>query len=87
MPEMSHIVRRFAAWWRASVTKRDRILGTFVGALGCFWIGSLGRVALVRHAGLDFERFPIPDRGVPASLILPTICGVVSRRSCVTSAV
>jgi len=23
---------------------------------------------LVRHAGLDFERFPIPDRGVPISL-------------------
>jgi protein-tyrosine phosphatase len=25
---------------------------------------------LVRHAGLDFEKFPIPDRGVPASLDL-----------------
>ena len=25
---------------------------------------------LVRQAGLDFERFPIPDRGVPASLDL-----------------
>jgi protein-tyrosine phosphatase len=24
----------------------------------------------VRHAGLDFEKFPIPDRGVPTSLTL-----------------
>ena len=37
MPVMSNVVRRFAAWWRAPVTKRDRILGAFVGGLGCFW--------------------------------------------------
>jgi protein-tyrosine phosphatase len=30
-------------------------------------LGLAREAELVRHAGLDFERFPIPDRGVPTS--------------------
>lgn len=38
--------RNFSAWWRAPVTRRDRVLGVLVGAIGCFWIGLLGRVVV-----------------------------------------
>lgn len=34
-------VRAFSGWWRAPASRRDRILGAFVGALGGFWIGVL----------------------------------------------
>jgi hypothetical protein len=36
----------FQMWWRAPVTRRDRIAGVAVGAVGCFWIGVLGRIML-----------------------------------------
>jgi hypothetical protein len=35
---------QFLRWWHAPATSRDRLLGALVGALGCFWIGVLGRV-------------------------------------------
>lgn len=37
---------QFSLWWRAPAISRDRILGSVVGALGFFWIGVLGRLAL-----------------------------------------
>jgi hypothetical protein len=43
------IRRRFAGfqmWWRAPATRRDRIAGVAIGAVGCFWIGVLGRIML-----------------------------------------
>ena len=36
---------------------------------------------LVRHAGLDFEKFPIPDRGVPTSLRCGRSVGIHCRAS------
>lgn len=41
-----HKFQNFARWWNAPVTRRDRIIGAFVGGMGCFWIGILGRLAL-----------------------------------------
>lgn len=38
--------QNFARWWHAPVTRRDRIIGAFIGGMGCFWIGILGRLAL-----------------------------------------
>ena len=38
--------RSFREWWQAPITPRDRRLGAFVGGLGGFWIGALGRIAL-----------------------------------------
>lgn len=43
---MRAIFTRFNAWWHAPTTRRDRLLGAFVGGLGCLWIGGLGRVFL-----------------------------------------
>jgi hypothetical protein len=63
---MSNMVRRFAAWWRAPVTKRDRILGAFVGGLGCFWIGGLGRVAL---GALPVSLSAVLEWGIAAAVI------------------
>ncbi|MGH9255399.1 MAG: hypothetical protein ACRD3C_12620 [Vicinamibacterales bacterium] len=34
----------FIIWWRAPVTRRDRVLAAVVGGIGCFWIGVLGRL-------------------------------------------
>jgi hypothetical protein len=66
MPVMSNVVRRFAAWWRAPVTKRDRILGAFVGGLGCFWIGGLGRVAL---GALPVSLSAVLEWGIAAAVV------------------
>jgi hypothetical protein len=38
--------RSFRDWWRAPITASDRRLAAFVGGLGGFWIGALGRIAL-----------------------------------------
>lgn len=35
---------RFRTWWSAPPTARDRLLGASVGAMGCFWLGLLGRL-------------------------------------------
>jgi hypothetical protein len=43
------IRRRFAnlrAWWHAPVTRRDRSQGALIGAIGGFWLGVLGFVAV-----------------------------------------
>ena len=37
---------RFADGWRKPPTRRDRVRGALVGAMGCFWLGGLGRVLL-----------------------------------------
>ena len=39
-------MQNFARWWRAPVTRRDRIIGALIGGMGCFWIGLLGRLAM-----------------------------------------
>jgi hypothetical protein len=39
-------LRRFHDWWRAPATRKDRIRGAFIGAVGCFWIGTLGRIMI-----------------------------------------
>jgi len=39
-------LQRFRLWWRAPATRKDRIMGVVVGAIGCFWIGVLGRIIL-----------------------------------------
>jgi len=36
----------FTEWWCAPATPKDRRLGALVGAVGCFWIGVLGRLML-----------------------------------------
>jgi hypothetical protein len=36
--------QRFIEWWRAPVTRKDRVLGAVVGGIACFWIGVLGRI-------------------------------------------
>ena len=38
--------QHFADWWHAPITRKDRLLGAFIGGLGCFWIGVLGRLIL-----------------------------------------
>lgn len=43
---VTRLRQRFGAWWRAPPTRRDRVLGAFVGGLGSFWIGVIGRVFL-----------------------------------------
>jgi hypothetical protein len=42
---------------------------------------------LVRQAGLDFEKFPIPDRGFRLRTNWPMISGIASNRSSVVGAV
>lgn len=37
---------RFLTWWQAPVTRGDRLLGAVVGALGGFWVGVIGRLAI-----------------------------------------
>lgn len=44
--QLKAVLGRFAHWWRSPPTKRDRVMGALVGALGCAWIGGLGRVFL-----------------------------------------
>ena len=44
MPSTSFASRqreRFLRWWRAPITKQDRVLGAFVGLFGGFWGGVL----------------------------------------------
>jgi hypothetical protein len=36
----------FIKWWRAPVTRKDRLLGAVVGGMGLFWVGVLGRIIL-----------------------------------------
>lgn len=36
----------YARWRLAPVKRRDRTIGAFIGGMGCFWIGILGRLAL-----------------------------------------
>lgn len=43
----SHQRDRFLHWWRAPITKADRVLGAFVGALGSFCIALLASVVVV----------------------------------------
>jgi hypothetical protein len=38
--------RDFRTWWAAPASTKDRVIGAFVGGLGCFWIGVLGRIML-----------------------------------------
>ena len=35
---------RFAEWWRAPITRKDRLAGALFGGIGFFWIGLLFRV-------------------------------------------
>jgi hypothetical protein len=37
---------RFLVWWRAPITRRDRMIGAWIGAFAGFWLGFLGRIAL-----------------------------------------
>ena len=39
-----NFIGRFKAWWRAPVTRQDKIRGVIVGLMGGFWIGALGRL-------------------------------------------
>jgi len=39
-------LQRHREWWRAPVTPKDRLAGTVVGGVACFWFGLLGRVML-----------------------------------------
>lgn len=34
----------FHKWWNSPITKKDRIKGAFIGAIGCLWIAGIGRV-------------------------------------------
>ena len=36
--------QRFRSWWQAPATTKDRVLGATIGAIGCFWLGVLGRI-------------------------------------------
>lgn len=36
----------FLRWWAAPAKVKDRVLGATIGAIGAFWIGALGRLAL-----------------------------------------
>jgi hypothetical protein len=36
---------RFTNWWHSPIRRRDRLLGAVIGALACFWIAGLGRLA------------------------------------------
>jgi hypothetical protein len=38
--------QNYVRWRHAPVTRRDRTIGAFIGGMGCFWIGVLGRLAL-----------------------------------------
>ncbi|MDG9922695.1 MULTISPECIES: hypothetical protein [unclassified Pseudomonas] len=37
--------QRFSSWWNSPIRKRDRLAGAVIGAMACFWIVSLGRLA------------------------------------------
>jgi hypothetical protein len=37
---------RFSNWWNAPVRRRDRLAGAVIGAMACFWIVALGRLAV-----------------------------------------
>ncbi len=46
---LGYLQRKFhnlVEWWRAPITRKDRILGAVVGGFGGFWIGVLGRLLL-----------------------------------------
>jgi len=36
---------RFSSWWNSPIRKRDRLAGAVIGAMACFWIVGLGRLA------------------------------------------
>ena len=36
----------YRKWWRAPISRRDRVVGGMVGLFGGFWVGLLGWVAL-----------------------------------------
>ncbi|WP_457332764.1 hypothetical protein [Rhizobacter sp. P5_C2] len=56
----------FQRWWHAPVSRKDRLLGVTVGAIGCFWIACFGRGLLG----------PLPiDLG---ALAVWSICGAVA---------
>ena len=38
------MLERFRTWWRAPITRRDRVNGFGVGLFAGFWIGFLGRI-------------------------------------------
>ena len=40
------MVTKFKEWWSRPVQTKDRVAAAFVGAMGGFWIGILGRLFL-----------------------------------------
>ena len=43
---MQRRLLHFASWWKAPATRKDRVTAAFIGGIGCFWIGVLGRIML-----------------------------------------
>ena len=37
--------QRLTNWWNSPIRKRDRLAGAVIGAMACFWIAGLGRLA------------------------------------------
>ena len=66
---------RFLVWWRAPPTWGDRLLGSVVGVLGCFWIGAPGRVILgplpVSLQALAWWAIGSVATGVALGILLP----------------
>lgn len=84
----SALAKNFSTWWHAPVTRRDRFLGSFVGGVGGFWIGLIGR-ALVGssiagysnpiawgHSGSSGKCVAGPTVSEGGAMLLLSICGV-----------
>ena len=40
------MVKKFKEWWDRPLQSKDRVAAVFIGALGAFWVGTLGRLIL-----------------------------------------
>jgi hypothetical protein len=73
--------RTLREWWQAPATTKDRAIGAFVGGLGGFWIGALGRIGLsatpVSLSELAIWALVIAAGGVVAGIAFPKPVTVV----------
>jgi hypothetical protein len=59
----------FKTWWNRPPTTRDRVLGSFVGALAGLWVAVLGRLFL--------SDMPVSFAALAEIAMIGAACGVV----------
>jgi hypothetical protein len=62
-------VADFKAWWNRPPTIRDRVLGSFVGAMAGLWVAVLGRLFL--------GDMPVSFAALAEFAMIGAACGVV----------